>query len=323
MIPISPQKYLKLDQKSQKILQILAEDCRQSLSHIARKVRLSRASVEYRIRQLEEKSLISGYRTVIDITRLGYKKYHLFLSFPQPQQERDVLQRAKENAAVNSILTYRGNFTIEVGIMAKDDQECNLRLQSLLTNIQPNQEAMLILLDTIKSSALPIQQQIFKKKSVSIYSSNKQDLLLLQLLAENARMSTIELAQKSGLSWDSVAYRLKKLIKSQHILHFRPAINYSCLGLEMHTILLKTYQYHDLSLKLEQFLKHSPETIWIAKTLGPFNYIIYLLTEDQQQFHIFFERIREQFGEIVSSYHLLTTHTQEKYSFLAKSVVKD
>ncbi len=320
MATIIPRKEVTLDKIDRKIIGELVQNCRQPLTKIARKVHLSRASVEYRIRQLEEKGLITGYRTVVNVPLLGYKKYHLFLSFQHPQEEQIFLQRAEKNESVNSILTYRGNLTMELGITTKTDQESQKIFHSLLSNIKLNQEIVLIVLEIIKSTILPQQEEVILKRKLEKYTPDKQDIILLQLLAENARMTTIELAHKSTLSRDSVSYRIKKLSASNHIIQFRPALNYLSLGLEMHTMLLKVNHHDNLWKKLESFLKDSPETIWVAKTFGSFDYIVYLLTKDQEQFHSLFDNIKEQFGEAVSSYHLLTTHRQEKYLFMAKNI---
>ncbi len=320
MITIIPRKEIKLDKIDQKIICELVENCRRPISQIAQKVHLSRASVEYRLNQLEEKGLITGYRTVINISLLGYRKYHLFLSFQHSREEREFLLRAEKSDFVNSIITYRGNFTVEIAIAAKTDEEFQQNFNSLLTDIKLDREVLLIVLETVKSSALPSQQLIFKKQNVKKYLSDKEDVKLLHLLAENAKMTTIELAHKSGLSRDSVSYRIKKLVDSNYIIQFLPAFNYPCLGLEMHTMVLKVNHHNDLWRRLESFLKDSPETIWIAKTIGPFDYIVYLLTKDHEQFHSFFDKVREQFGEAVSSYHLLTTYRQEKYLFMARNI---
>ncbi len=320
MSTIIPGKIVPLDKIDQKILRELVENCRRPVSQIARKVNLSRASVEYRLHQLEEKGLITGYRAVVNISLLGYKKYHLFLSFQHPQQEREFLRQAEKSDFVNSIITYRGNFTVEIAITAKTDDQFQNEFHLLLANIKIDRESVLIVLETLKSSILPSQQPILKRKKVEEYPLDKKDIKLLQLLAENAKMTTIELAHNSGLSRDSVSYRIKRLINSSHILQFRPALNYLSLGLEIHTLLLKVNHHNDLWRKLESFLKNSPETIWIAKTIGSFDYIVYLLTKDHNQFHSFFDTVKERFGEAVNSYHLLTTHRQEKYLFMTKNM---
>ena len=69
----------KIDVKDTKILSLLAQDARMSYTQISKQVSLSRDAVRYRISNYEKKGLIQGYRTLIDLSLLGYKSYHLFI----------------------------------------------------------------------------------------------------------------------------------------------------------------------------------------------------------------------------------------------------
>ena len=69
----------KLDKKDKQILYQLDLDSRQSFNQIARKVKLSREVVQYRVKQLEKKGIIKGYQTLIDVTKLGYLNCRFFI----------------------------------------------------------------------------------------------------------------------------------------------------------------------------------------------------------------------------------------------------
>ena len=60
-----------LNLKDKKILYELEKDARITNSLIARKVGLSKDAVGYRIKQLEEKGIIKGYRAIIDVNKNG------------------------------------------------------------------------------------------------------------------------------------------------------------------------------------------------------------------------------------------------------------
>ena len=73
---ILPQKIVKLDKLDRKILLELIENCRQPISQIARRTHLSRATAEYRIRQLEMKEKTGN---------LGASEDQAFLSSLHPE----------------------------------------------------------------------------------------------------------------------------------------------------------------------------------------------------------------------------------------------
>ncbi|PIN80070.1 hypothetical protein COV13_04070, partial [Candidatus Woesearchaeota archaeon CG10_big_fil_rev_8_21_14_0_10_32_9] len=64
-----------LDLKDRKILSILEENSRESHSTIAKAIGLSKDSVKYRIKRLEKQGIIGCYRTIINLSKIGYKLY--------------------------------------------------------------------------------------------------------------------------------------------------------------------------------------------------------------------------------------------------------
>ena len=57
---------MKLDKKDQQLIFELDQNSRQSINSIAKKTKLSRDVVNYRIKQLEKKKIINGYFALID-----------------------------------------------------------------------------------------------------------------------------------------------------------------------------------------------------------------------------------------------------------------
>jgi len=57
---------MEIDSLSQHILALLENDARQSATDIGRTIGLSRTAVQERIKKLEQKGVIRGYRVIID-----------------------------------------------------------------------------------------------------------------------------------------------------------------------------------------------------------------------------------------------------------------
>jgi len=69
---------MKLGLKDRKILYELDLNSRQSFQKIGKKVRLSKESVFYRIKKLEEEGIIQRYSTMVDVGKLGYTNFRFF-----------------------------------------------------------------------------------------------------------------------------------------------------------------------------------------------------------------------------------------------------
>jgi Lrp/AsnC family leucine-responsive transcriptional regulator len=62
----------QLDSVGWKILQVLQDDARLSFSELGRRVKLSSPAVAERVRRMEDHGLITGYRAMLDLSKLGY-----------------------------------------------------------------------------------------------------------------------------------------------------------------------------------------------------------------------------------------------------------
>ena len=60
------------DSFDDKILAILQRNGRISMAELGRQVHLSQPAVTERVRKLEESGVITGYRAVVDLEKLGY-----------------------------------------------------------------------------------------------------------------------------------------------------------------------------------------------------------------------------------------------------------
>ena len=65
----------EFDQKDIQILIALSKDARISLLDLSEIVKMTPQAISHRIKQLEKKGIIQGYRAMIDVSKLGYEFY--------------------------------------------------------------------------------------------------------------------------------------------------------------------------------------------------------------------------------------------------------
>ncbi len=319
-----------LDAKDWCVLDALLDDPRQPMSSIANACGLSRQSAEYRIRKLEDAKLIPGYRTIINIRKLGYASYHVFINLHDPAHEELLRERAQKSPWVNAVITYDGIYGFEISIMARSAAEFTTHYHDLINGIRIIDDEPLIILETVKADTLP--KKFIKKRAVHRhdavpakvieYAPDASDMRIMKLLADDASLTKTALAKHVGLSNDAVAYRLKKLMASKHIVQFRPIINYDVLGLSIQGVLLKVNYASERYKEFDAFQRGTDGIIWSAKTFGTFDYIIYVLTRNVGEFHDLFREVKRRFGDIIERYELLYAHTQYKYTFMADIIAQ-
>src|SRR3989338_10719347 len=126
-------KKIKIDAKDRKILSILSSNARIPLTRLSKKVALSRDAVSYRIKNYEKKGIIQGYRTMVDISKLKYSAYHLFLRLNNPSKEieQKIINKLAKHPYIRAIIKFSGNFDFEIALVAKDEIELDNQITQI------------------------------------------------------------------------------------------------------------------------------------------------------------------------------------------------
>ncbi len=117
-------------------------------------------------------------------------------------------------------------------------------------------------------------------------NADRQDILILRSLMDNARASLREIASKTGMAVGTVQNRLSKL-KQKHVLTgFKPVVDYSRLGYGVDAIIaLNTRKdKHDAIKKL---LDESPNVMSYYETTGEVDVFIRCIFRSPEELHEF------------------------------------
>ena len=73
----------KLDLYDKKLLYELDKNSSIELSELSKKLRRSKQFILYRMKQLEESNIITGYNAIVDMSKLGYFSFRVYFKFQQ------------------------------------------------------------------------------------------------------------------------------------------------------------------------------------------------------------------------------------------------
>jgi len=117
---------MKLDLKDKKILEQLQTNARQSIAKIAKKTKLPRDVVVYRIKKLENSGVIKAHHTILDHTKLGYPLY-VYVLFScyniKPENEVKFVNYLKSHKQIIYVAKNSGKYDFTIGVCAKDYKE--------------------------------------------------------------------------------------------------------------------------------------------------------------------------------------------------------
>ncbi|MEA3343601.1 MAG: winged helix-turn-helix transcriptional regulator [archaeon] len=153
---------IKIDEVDKKILNILCSDGRMPLVEISQEVGESAKVAGYRVRKLEEKKLIEGYRPIINHNKIGYTYYKVFINLNRISKEE--LKKLKLYIKGDPIVIYivegvglPGDLDIEVMVRSNQQlfdfiEELKFRFPTLIGEYQT-----VIFMDTLKVKYLPFE----------------------------------------------------------------------------------------------------------------------------------------------------------------------
>lgn len=152
-------EFEEVDETDKKILNVLCENARMPVTEIAQKLKISSNVAAYRIKKMEEKQIILGYRPIIDNNLLGFKHYKIFFHLMNVT-EKDLTrlkQYLKESPNVIYIVEEIGICDIDIEAMFQSTDEYfefikNLKFAfpSLIKEYE-----YVIIKDTVKINYLP------------------------------------------------------------------------------------------------------------------------------------------------------------------------
>lgn len=143
------QENLILDEKDEKLINYLSKDCRISLLNLSQKIGMSPNGVKHKIKLLENKKIIIGYKTKINYEKLGFLHFRVFLNLKtmDTQNYNLIKQFLKSNGNVESISRYVGYADIDFRCYVKTIFE----LYSLISQIKDK-----FLQNIIEINSMPI-----------------------------------------------------------------------------------------------------------------------------------------------------------------------
>ena len=99
---------MKLDLFDKKIMFELERDSSKPVSAIAKRIKRSKEFVNFRIHRLEKEKIILGYSAIVDMSKLGYFTFRIYLKWQNMTEEQkkefydDV--KVKENVWTTTVL---------------------------------------------------------------------------------------------------------------------------------------------------------------------------------------------------------------------------
>jgi len=184
-------------------------------------------------------------------------------------------------------------------------------------------------------STTRVEKEFFlpRKRKVEIYSYTGQnrnvkkaddiDVIILDALAKDGRITYVDLSQKTGLTADAVVYRVKNLRERGYIIGYKTKIDESLLGYTRYKILIKK---NPTSLvqekKFLQFMLSEENTQYVLQTSGSWDYNITVQVKNAGEYKEYMQALKRDFGELIAGYELMILLDEYKDTYFDKRMIK-
>jgi len=296
-----------IDLKDRKILYELDINSRTPNSIIAKRTRLSKDVVNYRIKNLERKGIIKGYYTIVDFSRLGYFSIRVYIKLVDisTSEEKEIIDYLILHKKVLFVARTYGYSDITFGPLVKDIYEFEdfyMKFKERFKKYIGNETIAIYtkvyhfhrvyLLDKNDDTHPP---EIFGDGPFVKY--DKIDISILRLLANNARIPLIEISKKLKIPTRTIAYRIKQLEKNKIIQGYRFIFDFNQLGYKYYKV---DFILKDISRisNLRNYFRKYPNMIYTSSTIGGSDSEIFLEVKNKEHFLEIINDIRDKFPEI-------------------------
>lgn len=300
-----------MDIRDKKILYELEINCRQSNTKIAKKLKISKDVVNYRIKRLEEQGIIDGYRTVIDTYKLGYFIFRAYLKLQDTNKEieNEIIAFIKKKKEVFWFGSYGGRFNLGFGFWSKSHREFYDFWVEFLSKyrkyIQNEQLSTFVELIHFKRAyLLDFERDETKMERIGSEERIKYDDIdfrILSILAVDARVPLLEISSKTNLTPMAVKHRIRNLEKNGTIQGYKVLINYAKYGYEYYKVDIYLEDMKKIK-ELQTFCHMHPNIIYIDRTIGGTDMEFDLEVRNLAHFIEIMEEVKEKFKGAIRNY---------------------
>lgn len=316
---------MNLDAKDRKILHALDTNSRASLNEIARKAGVSKQVADYRLKKLVQDKIIKQFYPVVNFSKLGYTQYKLYLKLQNasPAKEAEIIDywaNCKNSAWAASC---RGKWDIAVSILAKDIGEFG----KVLNGFSSKYGLFVLEKDILITQLSPVftkaylsekgeKQKFVYGEKIGDYKLDTIDENILKILSSDARITILEFMDKSGLTRDVIAYRLKKLVKEGIIMQYRVLIDLQKIGHRLYKLMLRLHSLTSENEKaLMAYVASHPNGVQYLKTAGSWDAELEFEVKDEDEIYALLLEIRTKFSNVIRDYETLLISIEHKLNY--------
>ncbi len=298
----------KIDLYDKKILYELDKKSNLSISNLAKKLRRSKQFILYRIKKLEDEGIISGYHAIVDMSKLGYFTFRVYIKFhktTRTDEESFVKFIIKNLSRVWTITLMRGKWSYALFLGVQNVGQFHETWDAITLKYK----------DKIKSYNIAIYAPIYnfnrrfflEEESDAIERDyglgekeevTQKDREIIDIYASNVRMPYTEIAAKLGISPDNVRTRIKELERRKIIVGYKINLNIEKLGYIGYRVDLELNSTKK-NKELLAYCRQHKSIYLVQKNIGGADFEMGVIAKDQANLLDIIDEMKKEFNTVI------------------------
>ena len=315
------------------VLQRLEANSRYPFSNRNYKIKEKQQLASYTLKSLIKKSVVKSFYTLIDYSKFDTLNFRVYFKVNYQNEEKynELVEFFVNNPYTSKIMSCSGQYDLICIFFAQNASQFNKILRSFMERF-PEQLQDYMILTTVVVHELG-KKYLFEKNTELndiIVGGDREseefdetDLQILEMLSKDAKVNSVEMSKKIGMTSRSVINRIKALEKKQVIMGYRPILNLKKIGYSSNLLLIK---YHNFSTRIEKklttFLAHHENVVSYIKVFGNHDLEVVVDTKDQFQYRRIEIEIRQKFASIIHNIENVPIFAVHKINFFPEYLLK-
>ncbi len=308
----------KLDLLDKKIMYELDLNARATASQIARRLRTSKETINFRIKRLLKQEDIKGFYTVFNTSKLGrfYYKTFLKLNRTTPEIEKKIIEFIRNHEHCAYLGSSEGPYNIIFLIMVENTRQFKEFIIDLKDKFGKYilEKEIHVVLSTHRLNqkflyAGATSKHSFYQDKIENTVIDKVDSKILQILSTDARMSLVDIGKKLNLDAKVVNYRIKNLEKKGIIIAYTTSPNFDKLGLEFIQL---NFSLKNLKIipEIIDFFDKTNKCLFALELLGKYDLTIEIHIENDRILREIMEKFKNKFVDQYNDYDIFNIYKE-------------
>ena len=300
----------ELDLLDKRIMYELDLNARIPASRLAKKLRKSKETVNFRIGRLVKNGYIKGFYTVFNTSKLGwyYNKVYLKFKNTTPEKEKEIFGYIKSQPHIAYLASVEGYYDCVFLVMVRNSKDMIDFLYPFMKSYGEyvQQKDIVIFLTTHRLN----QRFLFAGETrkdwhypvvIGDYELDDIDRKIMDIISTNARMPLADIAQKIGVDPKLVKYRVRKLERDSIILSYVTSPNFDKLGLQFIQI---NMSLKDPTVKKSviEYFDTTNKCLFAMEFLGKYDLAVEIHVKSSEKLRRIIDGFKEKFVNQYSDY---------------------